>query len=50
MSKGSKRRPRSTTRQEDELRWRLATGVITFAEYEVKYKKLKEKGLIRRKY
>lgn len=50
MSKGDKRRPRSTTRQEDELRWRLATGVITFAEFEARYKKLKEKGLIKRKY
>lgn len=50
MSELDRRRPRSTTRQEDELRWRLAIGVISFAEYEVKYKKLKEEGLIKRKY
>lgn len=48
MSKGSVRRPRQTTRQEDELRWALATGKITFTQYEYKFKLLRNKGLIRR--
>lgn len=48
MSKGSKRRPRATTREEQNLRDLYAYGLITFKQYEKKYKALKKRGLIRR--
>jgi len=32
------------------LRWAYATGAISFDEYEKRYKELKEKGLIYRKF
>ena len=48
MSKGSERRPRQITRQEEQLRWQLATKRITFAQFERKYKQLYKQGLIRR--
>lgn len=48
MSKGSWKRPCSTTREEYNLRCLYATGKITFAQYECKYKKLMERGLIKR--
>jgi len=48
MSKGSKRRPRCTTREEQNLRDEYAFGEISFAEFEHKYKELKKRGLIRR--
>ena len=40
MSKGSKRRPRATTREEQNLRDLYAFGKIKFAEYERRYKAL----------
>jgi len=48
IGKGSKPRPRSTTREEEELRWKLATGHIKFDEFERRYKKLMEEGKIQR--
>lgn len=39
MSKGSTRRPRLISRQEESLRWKLAMGEITLTEF---YKTLKE--------
>lgn len=50
MSKGDKRRPRATSREEYDLRCKYAYGGMTFAEFECKYKELKKKGLIKRKY
>lgn len=47
--KGSDRRKCLTTREEETIRFQLATGKITFAEFEIKYKKLKRQGKIRRK-
>lgn len=46
--KGSWRRPRCTTREEQNLRDRYAMGKITFEQYEVKYRKLMKRGLIKR--
>jgi len=48
MSKGSKRRPSGITRQEEDLRYALAFGKITFKQFEQKYKELKKRGLIKR--
>jgi uncharacterized membrane protein len=48
MSKGSKRRPCQTTREEQNLRDLYAHGDITFAQYEAKYRTLMKRGLIRR--
>ena len=48
MSKGDKRRPRATTREEQNLRDLYVFGKIKFTEYECKYKLLKEQGLIKR--
>lgn len=42
MSKGSKRRPTLISREEENIRWQLATGLITFKEFERKYKELKK--------
>ena len=48
MSKGSARRPRQISRQEEDLRWALAFGKITFKEFERKYRALHREGLIHR--
>ncbi len=48
MSKGSKRRPSSITREEESLRWQLAFGKITFQQFEKKYKELLKEGKIKR--
>lgn len=51
IGKTDKRRPRSTTREEENLRWRYATQKprpMTFDEYEIEYKKLLKEGKIRR--
>jgi hypothetical protein len=48
MGKGSKRRPESTTREEQELRWKYADRLITFDEFERQYKKLLKAGKIKR--
>lgn len=49
MSKGHQRRKCQTTRAEEELRWLLATGKITFVQYERKYRILKTQGKIKRR-
>lgn len=41
-------RPRSTTREEAELRMDLLQGKITFVTYRKKFKLLKEQGLVQR--
>ena len=46
MGKGDARRKCSISRQEEELRWRLAYGKITFDEYAAKRKKLLAEGKI----
>jgi len=48
--KTSDRRPCATSKEEQDLRWAYATGAINFDEYEKRYKELKEKGLIYRKF
>lgn len=48
MGKGSKRRPRATTREEQDLRDRYARGKMTFNQYERAYRKLMKQGLIKR--
>lgn len=48
LGKGDKKRPRSTTREEHDLRWALALGRISFNEFEKKYKKLLKEGKIKR--
>lgn len=47
MSKGSARRPRLISRQEEDIRYALAFGRITFKEFEKKMKRLhnKSKGI-----
>lgn len=46
--KGWWRRPCSTTREEQNLRDKYASGGMTFTEFERKYKKLIKQGLIKR--
>jgi hypothetical protein len=48
MGKGDRRRPRQTTREEQNLRDKYAYGNMTFAKYETKYKTLMKQGLIKR--
>ena len=48
MGKGSKKRPRSITIEEERIRWQLAYKKITFATFRKKYLALKKRGLIRR--
>ncbi len=48
MGKGSKRRPLKTLTEENNLRWELAEGKITEAEYNRRYAKLKREGKIKR--
>lgn len=48
MSKGSRRRPSQVGREEYGLRWDLAMGYITRAEFDRRYKELEKKGLITR--
>lgn len=48
MGKGSWRRPRSITRQEEDLRQRYFLGQISLETFEREYAKLKRRGLIRR--
>lgn len=45
MGKGDKRRPVQVSRQEENLRWKLALGRITFEEYKHRRKKLIEQNL-----
>ncbi len=46
MGKGDKRRPSSISRQEEAIRWLLATGKITFLDYERRYEQIKGEGKI----
>ena len=48
MGKGSKRRPSAITREEENLRWKLALGRITFKQFEGRYKQLLKEGKIKR--
>lgn len=48
MGKGSRPRPRSITREEEDLRWAYATGEINHTEFVTCYAKLKQDGLLRR--
>ncbi len=45
MSKGSGRRKCLISREEEVIRYQLATGKITFKQFEMKYKKLKKKEI-----
>lgn len=46
----SKATPLATSQAEEELRWLLATGKITFVEYEKRYEVLKQQGKIYRRF
>lgn len=48
MSKGSTRRPAQVSREEENLRWALATGKITFKHFERRYNELLKEGKIHR--
>lgn len=48
MGKGSKPRPRSVTREEEDLRWRFAKGQISLAAFGREYAELKRRGLVQR--
>ncbi len=41
-------RPSGMSREEEELRWKLALGYISFDEFERRYKKLLKAGKIKR--
>jgi len=46
----SKATPSAISQEEESLRWQLATGKITFKEFEKRYKKLKRQGKIYRRF
>ena len=46
--KGSWKRPRSITREEEDLRWELAEKHISYNTYSRRYNELKRLGLLRR--
>jgi hypothetical protein len=46
--KGSARRPCRTSPEEEHLRWALAAGTITFAQFEQRYRELLHEGKITR--
>jgi len=46
--KGSWRRPRQITQEEESLRWMLIDGQISLATYKRRFAKLKRQGLIQR--
>lgn len=48
MSKGDKKRPTSITSEENDLRWALAEGIISFAGFRKRYMELKKLGKIKR--
>ena len=41
--------PKNISREEEEIRWALAFGKITFAEFEKKYNELKKQDKIWRR-
>ena len=43
MNKGSNRRPCQVSREEENMRWKLAYGKITFKEYTKWWKQYKKK-------
>ncbi len=43
-----RQKPYQTTQEEQLLRWSYAKGKITKTEYNKQYKRLRERGLIRR--
>lgn len=47
--KGSERRPRRISKEEENIRYLLAFDRITFDEFEKRYKELKKQGKIWRK-
>jgi len=48
IGKGSNRRPRGITKEEESLRWAYAFGKMSFDEFERRYNKLLKQGKIRR--
>ena len=50
MGKGSQRRPTAVSPEEEDIRWKLAEGRITFDEFERRYKKLVRDGKIKRRF
>lgn len=46
--KGSWRRPRQISQEEDSLRWMLIDGQISLATFNRRFAKLKRAGLLRR--
>ncbi|HUW48068.1 MAG TPA: hypothetical protein VMW36_04910 [Patescibacteria group bacterium] len=46
MGKGSTRRPTQIGKEEELLRWKLAFGKISFAEFEERYNQLLREGKI----
>lgn len=46
MSKGSRRRVRQISREEEDLRWALHTRVISHTTFRRRYNKLKKQGKI----
>lgn len=47
-TKGDWYRPHSTTREEQNLRYKYATTKMTFNQFKREYKKLMKQGLIKR--
>ena len=47
MGKGSKRRPRSISRVEEDLRWAYATGEITHNQFVRRFAKMKQADMLR---
>jgi len=48
MGKGSKPRPKSITREEEDLRYEYSVGKISLATFNRRFAKLMRAGLIRR--
>lgn len=48
MGKGSGRRPPQISREEEELRWELARGLITKEMFDTRYNELMAAGRITR--
>lgn len=46
MSKGSRRRPRQISREEEELRWDYITGKISIERFNCRYRILEKIGKV----
>ena len=46
MAINERQKPYQTTKEEQDLRWKYVDGLITFDEYERRYKELKKQGKI----